>query len=123
MQTGRSRVETSLANAVRRGKLSEEARAVTLGRIRFTWEPDALVDRQLVVEAVPELESLKIETFWMIDKSVTDPDAVLASNTSSIPIMKLAMATGAGVRASDGSARACRPDRARHGDGRRSVDV
>ncbi len=46
-----------------------------------------------MVEAVPEIEALKLTTFEMIDKVVADPDAVLASNTSSIPIMKLAMAT------------------------------
>ena len=46
-----------------------------------------------MVEAVPEIEALKLDTFRMIDKVVTDPTAVLASNTSSIPIMKLAMAT------------------------------
>jgi 3-hydroxybutyryl-CoA dehydrogenase len=90
---GRARIETSLAQAVRRGKLSDEDREATLGRIRVTWEVDALGDRQLVVEAVPEVEPLKVETFRRIDKVVGDGEAVLASNTSSIPIMKLAMAT------------------------------
>jgi 3-hydroxybutyryl-CoA dehydrogenase len=90
---GRARIEASLDHAVRRGKLSEEDREETLERIRVTWEPDALADRQLVVEAVPELEALKVETFRKIDKVVADDGAVLASNTSSIPIMKLAMAT------------------------------
>jgi 3-hydroxybutyryl-CoA dehydrogenase len=90
---GRARIEASLAQAVRRGKLSDEDREATLGRIRVTWEADALGDRQLVVEAVPEIEPLKVETFRRIDKVVGDGEAVLASNTSSIPIMKLAMAT------------------------------
>ena len=90
---GRARVEASLGQAVRRGKLTEEARSETAERIRFTWEPDALADRHLVVEAVPEIEPLKLEMFRTIDKVVTDDEAVLASNTSSIPIMKLAMAT------------------------------
>ena len=93
VDAGRDRVSASLAQAVRRGKLSEDDRAATFDRIRFTWEPEALADRQLVVEAVPEIETLKLDTFRMIDKVVTAPDAVLASNTSSIPIMKLAMAT------------------------------
>jgi len=93
VEAGRARVEASLDQAVRRGKLPEEARTETLARIRFTWEPDELADRQLVVEAVPELEPLKVETFRRIDKVVADDGAVLASNTSSIPIMKLAMAT------------------------------
>jgi 3-hydroxybutyryl-CoA dehydrogenase len=93
MHRGQDRVSSSLAQAVRRGKLSEEDRDETFGHILFTWETEALADRQLVVEAVPEIEALKLETFRMIDKTVTDPGAVLASNTSSIPIMKLAMAT------------------------------
>ncbi len=93
VEAGRARIEKSLAQGVRRGKLPEEERAATLERIHFGWEPDALADRQLVVEAVPELEPLKLETFRTVDKVVTDDDAVLASNTSSIPIMKLAMAT------------------------------
>ena len=90
---GRSRVEASLGQGVRRGKLTEEDRDATAARILVTSEPDALGDRQLVVEAVPELEPLKLDTFRMIDKVVADEGAVLASNTSSIPIMKLAMAT------------------------------
>jgi 3-hydroxybutyryl-CoA dehydrogenase len=93
VDAGRERVSSSLAQAVRRGKLSEEDRDSTFARILFTFEQDALADRQLVVEAVPELEALKLATFQMIDKMVADPLAVLASNTSSIPIMKLAMAT------------------------------
>ena len=90
---GRARIEASLDQAVRRGKLTDDDRDATLDRIRVTWEAHELADRQLVVEAVPEIEPLKIETFRTLDKVVTDPGAVLASNTSSIPIMKLAMAT------------------------------
>ena len=93
VHAGRSRIEASLAQAVRRGKLSDAGRAETLDRIRVTWEPDELVDRQLVVEAVPEVEATKLDVFRTIDKVVADEGAVLASNTSSIPIMKLAMAT------------------------------
>jgi 3-hydroxybutyryl-CoA dehydrogenase len=93
VEAGRQRVETSFANAVRRGKLSEEERDEAYSRITITADPGLLADREVVVEAVPELEDLKLEAFRMIDKVVTDPDAVLASNTSSIPIMKLAMAT------------------------------
>ena len=59
----------------------------------MTSDSEALADRQLVVEAVPEIEDLKTEMFRLVDSIVTDPDAILASNTSSIPIMKLAMAT------------------------------
>jgi 3-hydroxybutyryl-CoA dehydrogenase len=93
MKAGRDRVDASLAQAVRRGKLSADDRAVTFDRVRFTTDPDQLADRQLVVEAVPEIEAVKLDTFRMIDEAVADPGAVLASNTSSIPVMKLAMAT------------------------------
>jgi 3-hydroxybutyryl-CoA dehydrogenase len=90
---GRARIEASLDQAVRRGKLDADKREAVVDRVVVTWEHDVLADRELVVEAVPEIESLKLDTFRMLDKVVTDGDAVLASNTSSIPIMKLAMAT------------------------------
>jgi 3-hydroxybutyryl-CoA dehydrogenase len=93
VEAGRQRIESSFANAVRRGKLSEEERDAAYGRITITADAGELADREVVVEAVPEIEDLKLEAFRMIDKVVADPDAVLASNTSSIPIMKLAMAT------------------------------
>ncbi len=93
VDAGRARVEASLAQAVRRGKLDAEERDLALDRLQITWEPAMLADRQLVVEAVPEVEGLKLDTFRVLDKVVEAPDAVLASNTSSIPIMKLAMAT------------------------------
>jgi 3-hydroxybutyryl-CoA dehydrogenase len=91
---GRARIEASLDQAVRRGKLAADDRGSALDRLVVTWEHDVLADRELVVEAVPELEELKLDTFRMLDKVVADGEAVLASNTSSIPIMKLAMATG-----------------------------
>jgi 3-hydroxybutyryl-CoA dehydrogenase len=90
---GERRVRSSLERAVSSGKLDEAARDVAWGRIRFSAESDALADRQLVVEAVAEAEDLKVEVFERLDKIVEDQAAILASNTSSIPIMKLAMAT------------------------------
>ena len=93
VQTGVDRIDSSLGQAVRRGKLTEDERDAARGRIVVTWDVDALADRQLVVEAVPEFEALKVDTFRRLDKVVSDPGAILASNTSSIPIMKLAMAT------------------------------
>ena len=92
-EVGRQRVFGSLDNAVRRGKLSEEERDRAASRLAFTIEPDELGDRQLVIEAVVEDERAKVETFALLDRVVKDQDAVLATNTSSIPIMKLAMAT------------------------------
>jgi 3-hydroxybutyryl-CoA dehydrogenase len=91
---GRARVETSLATGVERGKLAPEEREDALGRIDVTTDVDALADRELVIEAVVESAPAKVAVFARLDKVVEAPDAVLASNTSSIPIMKLAMATG-----------------------------
>jgi 3-hydroxybutyryl-CoA dehydrogenase len=93
LKAGQSRIEKSLARAVRNGKLSDGDRAAAFGRIRFTPDMDDFADRQLVVEAVAESEQAKTEVFRTLDKVVTDPAAVFASNTSSIPIMKLGMAT------------------------------
>ncbi|NGN92837.1 3-hydroxybutyryl-CoA dehydrogenase [Nocardioides sp. KC13] len=90
---GRLRVVRSLGRAVDAGKLSDDDRAAAIERLTFTADRDAFHDRQLVVEAVPEVLALKIEAFEAIDKIVTGADAILASNTSSIPIMRLAWAT------------------------------
>jgi len=93
LAAGRERIAGSLANAVRRGKLDAETSERALEAMHFTTDSGALADRQLVIEAITEDEALKTEVFRTLDKVVEAPDAVLASNTSSIPIMKLAMAT------------------------------
>jgi 3-hydroxybutyryl-CoA dehydrogenase len=93
LSTGRRNIEHSLGRAVQSGKLSGEARAVALERLTFTTDYSDLADRELVIEAVIENEAEKLQVFSMLDKVVESPDAILASNTSSIPIMKLAMAT------------------------------
>lgn len=90
---GRRRVTASLDRAVRTGKLAEADRDAALERLRFTTDLDELADRDLLVEAIAENEQLKTEVLATLDKVVSRPDAILASNTSSIPIMKLAMAT------------------------------
>jgi len=93
LDAGRARIEKSLARAVRSGKLDEEGRAAALGRLRLTTDLGEFADRQLVVEAVAENEQIKTEVFTGLDKVITAEDAIFASNTSSIPIMKLGMAT------------------------------
>jgi 3-hydroxybutyryl-CoA dehydrogenase len=92
-ESGLKRITSSLDRGVRSGKLDEAGRDETLRRIRITTDLADMADRQLVVEAVMEDESLKTEVFTALDKVVVSPDAILASNTSSIPIMKLGMAT------------------------------
>jgi 3-hydroxybutyryl-CoA dehydrogenase len=93
LASGRTRIEKSLGRAMRHGKLDEAERDATLGRIRFSVDLGDFADRQLVVEAVAENEQLKTDVFTSLDKVVTDQGAIFASNTSSIPIMKLGMAT------------------------------
>ncbi|MGV9847902.1 3-hydroxybutyryl-CoA dehydrogenase [Streptomyces sp. NPDC003442] len=90
---GRRRITVSLDRALRSGKIGEEERDDSLGRIRVTSDLDALADRDVVIEAIVEDEHLKTAVFGTLDKIVAREDAILASNTSSIPIMKLAMAT------------------------------
>ena len=90
---GRARIESSLARAAKAGKIAEDERAATLRRLTYTCDLADFADRQVVVEAVVESEAVKLEVFGALDKVVEDPAAILASNTSSIPIMKLAMAT------------------------------
>ena len=90
---GKARVTKSVQRGVRSGKLSEADADTALGRLRFTTDLGEFADREFVVEAVAEHEPLKVEVFSTLDKVVSSPDAIFASNTSSIPIMKLAMAT------------------------------
>jgi 3-hydroxybutyryl-CoA dehydrogenase len=93
LAAGRKRVESSLARAVRSGKVSSDEEAAAWRRMTFTTDYELLADRQLVVEAVVEAESAKAAVFERLDQVVEDRNAILASNTSSIPIMKLAMST------------------------------
>ncbi len=85
------RIEASLARAVRGGKLDEAQARDARGRIDLTTDLEAIGEADLVVEAVPEVERLKIEVMGAIDGVVRD-DAIVASNTSSIPIAELAQA-------------------------------
>jgi 3-hydroxybutyryl-CoA dehydrogenase len=89
----RRRLESSLDRAVRRGKLGVREREEALTATAVVDDMDALADRDLVVEAVAEDEGVKTEVFTRADAVVKRPDAIFASNTSSIPIMKLGMAT------------------------------
>ncbi|MBM7368005.1 3-hydroxybutyryl-CoA dehydrogenase [Gordonia hydrophobica] len=93
VSAGRARIFRSLDRGVSSGKLTEREREQASCRLRFTSDLDDFADRQLAVEAIVEDEDAKIEIFRALDGVVADPDAVLASNTSSIPIMKLGMAT------------------------------
>lgn len=89
-----SRVTSSLERALGRGKISQEDFDATVGRIRFTDDLEHLSDRQLVIEAASEREDVKLDLFRRLGQIVTDESAILASNTSSIPIVKLGAVSG-----------------------------
>jgi 3-hydroxybutyryl-CoA dehydrogenase len=87
-----TRIERSLARAMERGKLDGDAVASASSRITFSTDISAQADRQLVIEAATENEEVKKGLFSAIDALVAG-DAILASNTSSIPITRLAAVT------------------------------
>jgi 3-hydroxybutyryl-CoA dehydrogenase len=92
-EAGRRRVEASLDRGLRRGKITEEARDAARSHLTFTDDLKAMADRQFVIEAVAENRDLKTGVLKTLDEVVTDPEAILATNTSSIPIVDLAVAT------------------------------
>jgi 3-hydroxybutyryl-CoA dehydrogenase len=89
----RAGITKSLDKAVERGKLDAAGRDAALGYLTFTTDIGLFADRQLIVEAVVENADVKRELFGRIDEIVEAPDAILASNTSSIPITQIATAT------------------------------
>ena len=92
-EAGRARLVKSLDRGMSSGKMTEQERDDALARLNFTTEIADLADRQLVVEAVVEDEAMKVDIFKQLDRAVSADGAILASNTSSIPIMKLGTAT------------------------------
>lgn len=90
---GKARIEKSLGRAVEKGKLDADARDKALSNLRFTTDIADLADRQLVIEAASENEDIKKSIFAELDEVVTDPEAILASNTSSMPIIRFAQST------------------------------
>ena len=93
-KAGLARLESSLGRAEAKGKLGDGVTAAeVLDRVRVVTDVEALADRDIVVEAIVEDEQAKTELFRRLDAVVESPDAILASNTSSIPIMKLGVVT------------------------------
>ena len=91
---GRGRIEKSLDRGVERGKLTAEERDAAVSRLHYTVDMADFADRQLVIEAASENEDIKKSIFAELDQIVTDPQAILASNTSSMPIIRFARSTG-----------------------------
>jgi 3-hydroxybutyryl-CoA dehydrogenase len=93
LEHSRAQIESSVARAVQRERLTETQATELLERIEWSTDIDALVDSELVVEAIVEDEAAKLDMFGRLDEALPD-EAILASNTSSIPIAGLAAATG-----------------------------
>lgn len=92
IEAGKGRVESSLAKAVDRGKLDEEARAAAVGAITWTTDIAEMAPCDIVVEAAPEILELKLSIFRELDAAL-GADAIITTNTSSIPIIDIAMVT------------------------------
>ncbi|MEU6076119.1 3-hydroxybutyryl-CoA dehydrogenase [Micromonospora sp. NPDC047074] len=92
MERGRAILTGSTDRAVAKGKLAETDREALLGRVRFAVGLDALHSVDLVVEAVPEHLDLKQRIFAELDR-VCKPEAILATNTSSLSVTEISVAT------------------------------
>ncbi|WP_055525894.1 3-hydroxyacyl-CoA dehydrogenase family protein [Streptomyces graminilatus] len=91
-QTAKARIGKSLARSVDKGRLTAEAAAQALDRITAAGSYDAFADVELAVEAVAEDLEIKQQLFAALDK-VCKPGAVLATTTSSLPVIACARAT------------------------------
>ncbi|MET0566857.1 MAG: 3-hydroxybutyryl-CoA dehydrogenase [Acidimicrobiia bacterium] len=88
----RARIEASLDRGVEKGRLEPPDRDSTLERVEFSTDLSDQADRQLVIEAATEDEEIKKRIFADLD-AVVAAESILASNTSSIPITRIAAAT------------------------------
>ena len=96
-RAGRERIERSVGQAVKRGKLEQAEADELLSHLSSTTDFADLSDCDLVFEAVPEKLELKKQTFAALDK-VLKGEAILATNTSSLPVIDMAVATGRPAR-------------------------
>ena len=97
LEKGMGKIRGSLGKAVEKGKMTAEERDAVLGRIHGTTSFEALADCDLVVEAIVENLDEKKATYAALDK-VAKPTAIFASNTSSLTVTQLAMATSRPAR-------------------------
>jgi 3-hydroxybutyryl-CoA dehydrogenase len=92
LETARGRIVGSTDRAVKRGKMSVEEQAALLARIIFSTDLADLATADLVIEAVPEKLELKRELFAALDR-IIPPHAILATNTSSLSVTDISVAT------------------------------
>jgi 3-hydroxybutyryl-CoA dehydrogenase len=97
LQKGIGRIEKQLARAVEKGKSSQEDADAVRGRIEGTVDYGDLADCDLVIEAITESLPLKIEMWREVD-AIVKPEAVFATNTSSLAVIDQAAATGRSER-------------------------
>ena len=93
VERGRSHLESSTGRALSRGKMTEAEQKALHDRVQFTSRLEDVGGCQLVVEAVPEHLDLKKAILARLD-TIVGPDAILATNTSSLPVTEIAVATG-----------------------------
>ena len=92
VERGMAAIESSLGKLVAKERMSREDADSALARVRTSTGKAAAAECDLVVEAIPEIPELKLSTFAELD-SICKPEAILASNTSSISINEIAAAT------------------------------
>ena len=93
LTAGRARIEKSLAKLVEKGSLTTEQKSQTLARLNATLQIEDLAGCDLVIEAVIENLDRKREVFQTLDR-ILRPEALLASNTSSLSITEMMTSTG-----------------------------
>ena len=91
LAAAQDRMRASLAKADGAGKLTEPVDTI-MGRLRFTSDMSALADREIVIEAIRETVDDKVALIAQLD-AVLDADAIIATNTSSIPVAQIAAAS------------------------------
>jgi 3-hydroxybutyryl-CoA dehydrogenase len=92
-EKSRLAIEKSLAKGIERGKVTAAERATTVGNLRFVTDLKELADSDLFIEAVVEDLEVKNSLWSQLDK-IARPDAIFASNTSSLTIIAMATASG-----------------------------
>lgn len=90
---GYNKIKKSLEKAVTKGRMTEEAKEVALANLTTTVSLEDAKDADFVIEAALENKEIKLGIFKQLDK-ICKPEAILASNTSSLPITEIAAATG-----------------------------
>ncbi|MFH1646339.1 MAG: 3-hydroxyacyl-CoA dehydrogenase NAD-binding domain-containing protein [Chloroflexota bacterium] len=92
VQRGLAAIGKSLDRKIKKGTMTEDEKATVMGRIKTTLDNKDANSADLVIEAAPEVLELKQKIFKQLDE-VCKPDAILATNTSSLPVSAIAGAT------------------------------